>query len=165
MSYIESEAKSLAAKYGSCDPFEIAREEGIAVYFREDFTKLKGMYKVILRRRCIFINAGLSQEEMRYICAHELGHDRLHRAATAKAGLCDIVMFDVKNKLEYEANLFAAHLLIDDRQVSHAAVNGMTAAELAASLGVPENLVTIKAANYEKRRQYHAPRELKNAAY
>ena len=162
MSYIELEAEALAAKYGTRDPFEIARQEGIAVYFRNDFTKLKGMYKVILRRRCVFINAGLSQEEMRYICAHELGHDKLHRAATAKAGLCDFVMFDVKNKLEYEANLFAAHLLIDDRQVSHAAVNGMTAQELAATLGVPETLVTIKAANYEKRRQHHAPRELKN---
>ena len=163
MNYIESEAKALAAKYGTNDPFEIARAEGISIYYRDDFTKLKGMYKVILRRRCVFINAGLPEEEMRYICAHELGHDRLHRAATAKAGLCDFVLFDVKNKLEYEANLFAANLLIDDREVSHAAVNGLTAAELAASLGVPENLITIKAANYEKRRQFHPPRELKNA--
>lgn len=163
MNYIELEAKALVEKYGTRDPFEIARAEGIALYFRNDFTKLNGMYKVILRRRCVFINAGLSQQEMRYICAHELGHDKLHRAATAKAGLCEYVMFDTKNKLEYEANLFAAHLLIDDMQVSHAAVNGMTAAELAASIEVPESLVAIKAANYEKRRQFHAPRELKRS--
>lgn len=161
MNYIELEAKALVEKHGTRDPFEIAKAEGIALYFRNDFTKLNGMYKVILRRRCVFINAGLSQQEMRYICAHELGHDKLHRAATAKAGLCEYVMFDTKNKLEYEANLFAAHLLIDDMQVSHAAVNGMTAAELAALIEVPESLVTIKAANYEKRRQFHAPRELK----
>ena len=43
MSYIELEAEALAAKYGTRDPFEIARQEGIAVYFRNDFTKLKGM--------------------------------------------------------------------------------------------------------------------------
>ena len=162
MNYIEMEAEALVKKHGTRDPFEIARAEGIAIYFREDFTKLNGMYKVILRRRCVFIKADLSQNEMRYICAHELGHDKLHREATAKAGLCEYVMFDTKNKLEYEANMFAAHLLIDSKEVSHAAVNGMTVSELAAELCVPENLVTMKAANYEKRRQNYPRRELKN---
>ena len=114
MSYIESEAKALAAKYGSRDPFEIARGEGIAVYFREDFTKLKGMYKVILRRRCIFINSGLSQEEMRYICAHELGHFVLHSEIAKNASLRDFQVFNMQRKTEYEANVFAAHLLIDE---------------------------------------------------
>lgn len=161
MKYAESQAKALVEKYGTRDPFEIAREDGIFIYFRNDFTKLKGMYKVILRRRCVFINADLSEPEMRYICAHEIGHDKLHRDATARAGLCEYVMYDTKNKLEYEANLFAANLLIDDLQVSHAAVNGMTTAELAAYVGVPEDLIAIKAANYEKRRQFHRPRELK----
>lgn len=162
MNYIEMEAEALVAKHGTRDPFEIARAEGIAIYFREDFTRLNGMYKVVLRRRCMFIKADLSRSEMRYICAHELGHDKLHREATAKAGLCEYVMFDVKNKLEYEANMFAAHLLIDGKEVSHAAVNGMTAGELAAELCVPESLITMKAANYEKRRMNYPRRELKN---
>ena len=43
MNYIELEAEALASKYGTRDPFDIARQEGIAIYFREDFTKLKGM--------------------------------------------------------------------------------------------------------------------------
>lgn len=165
MNYIESEAKALTTKYQTRDPFEIAKGEGIAIYFRDDFVKLKGMYKVILKRRCVFINSQLPEEEMRYICAHELGHDMLHRAATAKAGLCEYVLFDMKNKMEYEANTFAAHLLIDDLMVSHAAVNGMTSGELACELCVPESLILIKAKNYNERRQFHEPRQLLKDSY
>ena len=155
-------ARSFIKVWCTNDPYEIAERFGIKVLFRDsvlrDFTaqtvKING-YPTI-----ISINDKYSDFSKRVLCAHELGHALLHGDSINYFATNSR---NIRTNVEYEANLFAAHLLIDDMQVSHAAVNGMTAAELAASIEVPESLVAIKAANYEKRRQFHAPRELKRS--
>lgn len=45
---------SLVRRFGTRDPFQIARELGISVLLCEDFGSLKGMYRVIKRNRFIF---------------------------------------------------------------------------------------------------------------
>lgn len=45
---------SLVRRFGTRDPFQIARELGISVLLCEDFGSLKGMYCVIKRNRFIF---------------------------------------------------------------------------------------------------------------
>ena len=45
----------------------------------ENFSSLKGMYRVIKRNRFIFLNNSLDENMLRIVCAHELGHDQLHR--------------------------------------------------------------------------------------
>lgn len=47
---------SLVQRYGTRDPFQIARELGITVLFCDGFGSLKGMYRVIKRNRYIFLN-------------------------------------------------------------------------------------------------------------
>ena len=69
----------LVKRCGTRDPFSIARQLGIEVLFCENFGPLKGMYRVIKRSRFIFINENLSGRMQRIVCAHELGHDQLHR--------------------------------------------------------------------------------------
>ena len=49
----------LVNRFGTRDPFAIAKGLGIRLYW-EDFNDLKGMYRVIKRNRCIFINQNLS---------------------------------------------------------------------------------------------------------
>ena len=66
-------------RYGSRDPFEIARQLGINVMLCKNFGSLKGMYRVIKRNRFIFLNNSLDENMLRIVCAHELGHDQLHR--------------------------------------------------------------------------------------
>ena len=90
----------LVRRCGTRDPFRMARELGIHVY-EEDFGRLKGMYRVILRRRCIFINRNLDEDTRRIVCAHEIGHDRLHRALAQGSGLGDVMLYDMTARPEY----------------------------------------------------------------
>lgn len=70
----------LVRRFQTRDPFEIAQGLGIVVYDDcEDFGDLKGMYSVVKRQRSIFINKRLDERTARIVCAHEIGHDQLHR--------------------------------------------------------------------------------------
>ena len=69
----------LVRRCGTRDPFEIARQLGIEVIFCDNLGSLKGMYRVIKRNRFIFISSSLGDRMQRIVCAHELGHDQLHR--------------------------------------------------------------------------------------
>ena len=77
--YLSKVGSDLVKRCGTRDPFRIAHELGIEVLFCDDFGPLKGMYRVIKRNRFIFINKDLSERMQRIVCAHELGHDQLHR--------------------------------------------------------------------------------------
>ena len=63
---------SLVRRFGTRDPFQIAKELGISVLLCEDFGSLKGMYRVIKRNRFIFLNKDLGDRMLRIVCAHEL---------------------------------------------------------------------------------------------
>ena len=64
---------SLVRRFGTRDPFQIAKELGISVLLCEDFGSLKGMYRVIKRNRFIFLNKDLGDRMLRIVWAHELG--------------------------------------------------------------------------------------------
>ena len=61
---------SLVRRFGTRDPFQIAKELGISVLLCEDFGSLKGMYRVIKRNRFIFLNKDLGDRMLRIVCAH-----------------------------------------------------------------------------------------------
>lgn len=72
--------RRLIRKFKCNDPFELAEALDIDVMERADFKRQKGAFKVILNDSFIFINANLSDEMKRLVCAHELGHALLHRS-------------------------------------------------------------------------------------
>lgn len=80
----------LVRRCGTRDPFGIAKHLGIEVIFCDNLGSLKGMYRVIKRNRFIFINSSLSDKMQRIVCAHELGHDQLHRQLACSNGLHDL---------------------------------------------------------------------------
>ena len=49
--------------------------------------------------------------------AHELGHDRLHKEIAMLKGFQESRVFDMMVSTEYEANLFVAELMIEDREL------------------------------------------------
>ena len=49
-------AQSLAKKYGTRDPFEIAEHLGVEILTVGSLKQLKGFYRVIKRIRFIFLN-------------------------------------------------------------------------------------------------------------
>ena len=104
-------------RYGSGDPFEIARQLGIHVMLCENFGSLKGMYRVIKRNRFIFLNNRPDENMLRIVCAHELWHDRLHRNMTKTTPIHEFMLYDMKSKPEYKANIVAAEILMDSDEV------------------------------------------------
>lgn len=123
---------------------DLAEAIGLHVYLRQDFDHLYGMYVIIQRRRCIFLNANLDELETSWVLAHEIGHDQLHKDLALQNGLQDLVLLDMKSKPEYEANAFAAHLLIGDEEIDDLVYQGASLLEMAQSLYVPLELVQIK---------------------
>jgi len=79
------------------------------------------------------------------LVAHELGHDRLHKEIALLKGFQEIELFDMAQPLEYEANLFAAELLIgDDELLKLLNDKDRTFFDVARELYVPADLLDFK---------------------
>lgn len=158
--YLSQVGNDLVKRYGTRDPFCIAKELGIIVLDDcDNFGPLKGMYRIIKRNRFIFLNKDLSPEMKRIVCAHELGHDQLHRHLAASAGLQEFSLYDMRTKPEYEANIVAAEILLDTNEVLEYIYDyGYTSEQIARAMNTDINLVALKIAHlaetgYDLRRQ------------
>lgn len=140
--YIYIRACRMVERCGTRDPFEAARGCGIYVSLRE-LGGIKGFYKIINRERHIVINACLPRQDQKLICAHELGHDVLHRAYMQDIAIKEMTLFDMSARPEYEANLFAADLMISDDDMLAALSEG-DIKTAAACLEISEPLAICK---------------------
>jgi Zn-dependent peptidase ImmA (M78 family) len=109
------------------------------------------MYKVIEKNRFIFVNSNLDEYERRVVIAHEIGHDVLHREFAANGILPEFTLYDMTSRPEYEANVFAADILLDDDEVFELAKGGYDESQIARWLGVNINLLLIKMHEMNKR--------------
>ena len=159
--YLSKVGSDLVKRCGTRDPFRIAHELGIEVLFCDDFGPLKGMYRVIKRNRFIFINKDLSERMQRIVCAHELGHDQLHRHFANGSVLQVFMLYDMATKPEYEANIVAAEILLDtDELLEYIYQYGYTSEQIARAMNTDINLVALKIAHlaetgYDLRRIEH----------
>ena len=146
--HLSKVGSDLVRRCGTRDPFRIAQELGIEVLFCEDFGPLKGMYRVIKRNRFIFINKDLSPRMQRIVCAHELGHDQLHRYLAKGNALQEFMLYDMATKPEYEANIVAAEILLDtDELLEYVYHYGYTSEQIARAMHTDINLVALKIAH------------------
>jgi Zn-dependent peptidase ImmA (M78 family) len=99
----------LVKKYKTNCPFQLAKHLNIHIRFEDLGEATKGMYYRKLRRRFIAIHYDLSDEWQRFVCAHELGHDRLHKGVS-RFFIEDHSLFS-PGKFERQANMFAVKLL------------------------------------------------------
>jgi Zn-dependent peptidase ImmA (M78 family) len=67
--------------------------------------------------RYIVINDALHARDKLLVAGHELGHDRLHQRLAKVAPLKDFMLYDMTSRAEYEANVFASELLIEDEAI------------------------------------------------
>jgi len=142
--YVKKLTDNVIRRFSTRDPFQIADGLGIAVLYRNDFTELKGMYTVIKRKRFVFLNANLPEQVQTVVCAHELGHDALHRQIAASEAFREFVLYNMKSMYEYEANTYAAHLLLDDNEIYELAREGCDVVQIAQKMNTDINLVLIK---------------------
>ncbi len=138
----------LVKRCGTRDPLKIADQIGIEVLYCDDFGPLKGMYRVIKRNRFIFINRDLSPRIRRIVCAHEIGHDRLHRHLAKGNSLQEFMLYDMTRKPEYEANIVAAEILLDtDELLEYIYDYGYSSEQIAEAMQTDINLVALKVAH------------------
>ncbi|SDW31531.1 ImmA/IrrE family metallo-endopeptidase [Paenibacillus sp. PDC88] len=104
--------EGLIKRYKTNCPFEIAERLNIEVWFTDLGRNTRGMYYRKLRRRYIAIHNELSEPWMRFVCAHELAHDRLHPGISRF--FLDEQSFFNAGKFERQANQFAIKLLVAD---------------------------------------------------
>jgi len=143
--------QKLVRQYGTRDPYELAESLGIEIMRSDRLKKLKGMYLYILRNPYIVINTNSSEILQKIVCAHELGHDRLHRKLASQGALQEITLFDMTARPEFEANLFAAELLMSDEEIISLQQQGFDAFQIASALESDINLVTLKISQLKKR--------------
>lgn len=145
--YINKQVEKLVRKYKTNNPFELIDALGINLIFKSDLGELKGFYYVAHRERYIVINSSLHEREQLLVAAHELGHDRLHRQLAQISPLKDFMIYDMASHTEYQANLFASELLIDDDHVVNCITEEMDFFYMCRSLGFRPEFVTFKLYN------------------
>ena len=146
--YLSKVGSSLVKRCGTRDPFKIAKELGIEILFCEGFGPLKGMYKVIKRNRFIFINQDLSERMQRIVCAHELGHDQLHRSLAKDKAIREFMLYDMRSTPEYEANIVASEILLEtDGILDYIYHYDYTSEQIAKIMETDINLVALKIAH------------------
>ncbi len=142
---IYTKANKISKNTGTKDMFWLSQELGIRVYFEDSYKNLLGMYTYAFKQRAIFVNSHLDDQMRQIVIAHEIGHDMLHRDLAKNGALKEFKLFTtMKNNTEYEANAFAAHLLLPTDEFMALAKDGHTISEIASIMNTEINLALIK---------------------
>ena len=145
MDYITRTANELIQKYATRNPYELCEALQIRVRLKDLGSDIKAYYFYHSRIRNIVLNSRVSEDFRKILTAHELGHDILHRSAAMQQGFREVDMFDMVRPIEYEANLFAAEILIDDGEVlEFSGCEDMAFYDIARELYVPAPLLDFK---------------------
>ncbi len=145
MDYISARANALVRKYGTRDPFAICRGLGIHIRYKDLGQDIKAYFFCQSRIRNIVINQRTAQPLHKILCGHELGHGVLHKELAAMRGFHELALFDSASPAEYEANLFASELLIDDDELLKRLEGGdRSFFSIAKALYIPPELLDFK---------------------
>lgn len=148
---IKREAIRLKLKYQTSDPYEICRSMRIRVMERPmglSEKSCKGFFLINARCKVIMLNSDLSDDIKRIIVAHELGHACLHQSE-ALSQFHEVSVFDSTNRMEYEANQFAAEFLIPDDDLDEFMSSEFSFYQAASVLRVPPELLDFKLRNLQ----------------
>lgn len=128
-------------KYGTRDPFRIAKEKDILILY-EDLGSIQGYYNKQFRTKQIHINRNIPDHLQTFTAAHELGHALLHpNESTPFLKNCTLQVVD---KLEIEANKFAVELLISDSAIQEYTDQSFTIEQIARIYGYAVELIKLK---------------------
>ena len=145
--YICKTVAELVKKHGESEPARLAVEMGIILRYEPMGTSenaCKGFFLYQSRKRLITVNSDLDNDRRRIVLAHELGHAALHREQARISAMHDFSMYDSSSTLEYEANLFAAELLLKDSETLNCLRETDSFFSAAKNLSVPAELLDFK---------------------
>jgi len=131
-------------KCDSRDPFDIATYLNIQIQIGQLGTPC-GCYMFLKNHRCIFLNENLSENEMKLVMSHELGHAIMHRKLNCYFIRNKTLLLD--SKIESEANTFAVNLLIPDEIIIDN--KDYTTDQLSRLLGYDKKLIELRMKSFE----------------
>lgn len=143
MGRIKNIANNLAEKYDTRNPYELCDFLNIPILYN-NLGNIKGLFQNVEGSPVIHLNCSLSYEEVKPVLAHELGHALLHK----ELNVCFLnnYTFCITDKYENEANKFAAHLLIEDKDLDifSSGYEYVTIEQLSMHFRIPEELIEYK---------------------
>lgn len=143
MNYIKDIVVGLFETYGTLDAFELCSCLGIKIIKSDLGSDIKGFFqRTPSGFEIIHINSEIDENEMKYICAHELGHALLHTDLSVSFFIENTLQ--VKNSFEIQADKFAAEILLKDLDLENHLYEEMSADQLSSLLCVPKKLIKYK---------------------
>ena len=115
--FIYNKVETIIKKYNTRNPFKLCTFLDINVYYSNLGSVLKGYYFYQSRIKNIVLNSQIDGNILTTLCAHELGHALLHSNFAAAGNFHDTEFLNSIVPTEFEANLFAAELIISDEQL------------------------------------------------
>jgi Zn-dependent peptidase ImmA (M78 family) len=143
--HISSRVQALVKKYQTADPFALCRMLHIRVHYTDLGPSMKAYYFYQSRIKTIVLNTRCSDTVQKVLCAHELGHAILHSNLANMYGFHETALLDRSVPTEYEANLFAAELLVPDKTLfAFFREPDKTFYDIACELSIPSELLDFK---------------------
>lgn len=133
---IKKRVNQLFKKYGTTNPFEIAKEKGIPIIYRPLGSRY-GFFTNYYRTFTIQINEDMPYKKQLYTIMHELGHISLHpeiNSAFLKANT-----YYMTDRYETEAHEFAIEMFYNQDELKN-----VTIKEATDEYGIPEQLLKKK---------------------
>ena len=142
MQVIKDIVSGLLENYGTLNPFELCDCLDIKILKSDLGNEIKGFFqRTPTGYEVIHINSEACEHEMKYICAHELGHAILHTSISLSFFIENSMQ--VKNKYEIQADKFAAELLID-YEIIDEVYSELNIEQLSSTFCVPSKLIKYK---------------------
>ncbi len=104
----------LCRKYKTRNPYELIDAMGIILQYGEHMKKVRGFYLYANRIKLICVGNELPEHIEKFVISHELGHAVMHKQSSAPFLQSTFLSLD---KMEIEANKFAAELVISDEEI------------------------------------------------
>jgi Zn-dependent peptidase ImmA (M78 family) len=135
---------SLVTKHETRDPFELCKALGVKIQHLKLHPDVKAYYVHSRRLSRIILSDTIGEQLQRVLVAHELGHHLEHRVLTKITTFHECDLYNSVMPMEYEANLFAAELLVSDEEVIELMNEDTSFFRVARELNIPPEILDFK---------------------